>query len=339
MTGFATVRVAAIQATPVILDAEACAAKAEQLLHEAADGGAQLAVLPECFIPLYPSNSWARDAAGFAGWDKLWERLWDNAVDVPGALLERLVGVCRERHLYCAVGVNERESDRPGTLYNTLVYLGPSGVLARHRKLMPTQHERLFHGIGAGDDLAIVEAAQARVGGLICWENRMPLARYAIYRGGPQIWVAPTADDSDVWLASMRHIAIESGAFVVSVPQFIPASAFPEDFPVALPAGKDVFGRGGAAVIEPTWGEVIAGPLYNEEGIVFADCDLRRGLHAKRWFDAVGHYSREDVLVREASGRNEPIAVDLGDGPVLPEEGVQAMISSDDDLTRGRRRQ
>jgi nitrilase len=299
VTAFPIVHVAAIQATPVMLDAERCVEKAERLLHEAADRGAQLAVLPECFIPLYPSNVWARGAAGFGGWDELWERLWANSVDVPGPLLDRLVAVCGERELFCVVGVNERESERPGTLYNTVVYLGPSGVLARHRKLMPTQHERLFHGIGSGDDLAVVNAADVRVGGLICWENRMPLARYAIYREGPQIWVAPTADDSDGWLASMRHIAIESGAFVVSVPQFIPSTAFPDDFPVPLPGDKEVFGRGGAAVIEPTWGEVIAGPLYDEEGIVEAACDLRRGLHAKRWFDSVGHYSREDVLTDE----------------------------------------
>lgn len=315
MVTFPTVRVAAIQATPAILDADGCVAKAERLLHDAADAGAQLAVLPECFVPLYPSNAWARRAAGFADWDDLWERLWENSVEVPGPLLDRLAAVCRERQLFCAVGVNERETERPGTLYNTLVYLGPGGLIARHRKLMPTHHERVFHGIGAGDDLAVVEAAQARVGGLICWENRMPLARYAVYRGGPQIWVAPTADDSDGWLASMRHIAIESGAFVVSVPQFIPAAAFPQDFPVELPAGRDVFGRGGAAVIEPTWGEVIAGPLYDQEGIVIADCDLRRGLHAKRWFDAVGHYSREDVLVREppVGAGAESIATDLDD--------------------------
>ena len=306
MTAFPTVRVAAIQATPVMLDAERCVEKAERLLHEAADRGARLAVLPECFIPLYPSNAWARGAAGFGGWDGLWERLWANSVDVPGPLVDRLVGICRERDLFCVLGVNERESERPGTLYNTLVYLGPSGLLARHRKLMPTQHERLFHGIGAGDDLAVVSAADARVGGLICWENRMPLARYAVYRGGPQIWVAPTADDSDGWLASMRHIAIESGAFVVSVPQFIPSAAFPDDFPVPLPSDKDVFGRGGAAVIEPSWGKVIGGPLYDEEGIVLADCDLRVGLHAKRWFDAVGHYSREDVLAHEMAGLGEP---------------------------------
>jgi nitrilase len=299
-TSFPTLRVAAIQATPVILDAEGCIEKAVGLLSEAADRGARLAVLPECFVPMYPSNAWGKGAAGFGGWDELWERLWENSVDVPGPLLEPIVEVCRERQLFCAIGVNERESDRPGTLYNTLVYLGPEGMLGRHRKLMPTQHERLFHGIGAGGDLGIVEAADARVGGLICWENRMPLARYAVYREGPQIWVAPNADDSDGWLASMRHIAIESGAFVVSVPQFIPAAAFPDDFPVPLPDGKEIFGRGGAAIVDPEWGEVIAGPLYDEEGIVVADCDLRRGLHAKRWFDAVGHYGRREVLDDEA---------------------------------------
>jgi len=307
MTRFPTVRVAAIQATPVMLDADACVAKAERLLHEAADAGVQLAVLPECFVPIYQSNSWAQGAAGFSGWDELWERLWANSVDVPGPLIDRLATVCRDRNIFCALGVNEREVDRPGTLYNTLVYVGPDGLIGRHRKLMPTQQERLFHGIGAGDDLGVVQAAQARVGGLICWENRMPLARYQVYRGGPQIWVAPTADDSDAWLASMRHIAIESGAFVVSVPQYIPASAFPEDFPVAVPAGKDSFGEGGAAVIEPTWGEVIAGPLYGEEGMVIADCDLRVGLHAKRLFDASGHYGREGTLLPllGAAGRDE----------------------------------
>jgi nitrilase len=305
VAAFPTVRVAAIQATPVILDAEGCVEKAARLLHVAADRGAQLAVLPECFVPLYPSNAWGRAASGFGGWDEMWERLWANSVDVSGPLLLGLVDVCRERDLFCAIGVNERESNRPGTLYNTIVYLGPSGVIGRHRKLMPTQHERLFHGIGAGDDLAVVEAAGARVGGLICWENRMPLARYTVYRGGPQIWVAPTADDSDGWLASMRHIAIESGAYVVSVPQFIPAAAFPEDFPIELPAGKDVFGRGGAAVIEPTAGDVISGPLYDEEGILLADCDLRRGLHAKRWFDCVGHYGREDVFAHESAAGRE----------------------------------
>ena len=285
-------RVAAIQATPVILDAEASVAKAVRLLEEASARGAELAVLPETFVPLYPSNRWAHDAGRFSGWDELWERLWANAVDVPGPLVDELAGACERFGLHAVVGINERDG---GTLYNALLVLGPEGLLHKHRKLMPTQHERLFHGIGAGDDLRVVDTDAGRIGGLICWENRMPLARYALYRGGPQIWAAPTADDSDGWLASMRHIAIESGAFVVSVPQYIPGSAFPEDFPVPIERGT-VYGRGGAAIVEPTWGGVIAGPLHDEEGMLVADCDLREGLHAKRWFDAVGHYGREDVL-------------------------------------------
>ena len=305
MTDFPTVRVAAVQATPVILDAQASVEKAIALAERAADDGAQLVVLPETFVPLYPSNAWGKAIASFAGADELWERLWANSVDVPGPLVDELVAVCARREIHLVIGVNERESQRPGSLYNTMLVLGPGGLLHRHRKLMPTMHERLFHGVGAGDDLAPVETPLGRIGGLICWENRMPLARWAVYQGGPQIWVAPTADDSDGWLASMRHIAIESGAFVVSAPQYIPASAFPSDFPLPLPEGKEVFGRGGAAIVEPTWGEVIAGPLYGEEGIVVADCDLRAGLHAKRWFDAVGHYGRADVL----AGR----AFDIGD--------------------------
>jgi nitrilase len=297
VTDFPTVRVAAIQATPVVLDAEATVDKAVRLLHEAAGDGARLAVLPECFVSLYPSNAWARDAPSFGGWDLLWERMWESSVDVRGPLVERLAEACREREIACAIGVNEREDDRPGTLYNTLLVIGPEGVVHRHRKLVPTMQERVFHGLGRGDDLDVVDLpGVGRVGGLICWENRMPLARHAVYQGGPQVWVAPTADDSDGWLASMRHIAIESGAFVVSVPQYIPASAFPGDFPVPLPEGKDVFGEGGAAIVEPTWGTVVAGPLRGEEGMLVADLDLREGLRAKRWFDVVGHYAGPDVL-------------------------------------------
>jgi nitrilase len=296
MTTLETVRVAAVQATPEILDAEGSIEKARRLIGEAAGQGARLVVLPECFVPLYPSNAWARDASQFGGWDELWGRLWENSVDVPGPLVELLEASCREYSVWCVIGVNERESERPGSLYNTLLVIGPEGLAHRHRKLMPTHHERLFHGIGSGDDLAVVDTPAGRLGGLICWENRMPLARYALYRQGPQIWAAPTADDSDGWLASMRHIAIESGAFVVSVPQYIPASAFPGDFPIPLPEGKETFGRGGAAIVEPEAGKVIAGPLYDEEGILLADCDLGSGLAAKRYFDVVGHYAREDVL-------------------------------------------
>jgi nitrilase len=292
MSELRTVRVAAIQATPVIIDAAATVAKAVKLLGDAAAQGAELAVLPETFVPLYPSNRWAKGAAGFGGWDELWEQLLENAVEVPGPLVDELVAAAARHRIHAVVGINERDGD---SLYNAYLLIGPDGLIHKHRKLMPTQHERLFHGIGDGADLAPVDTPLGRIGGLICWENRMPLARWAVYQGTPQIWVAPTADDSDGWIASMRHIAIESGAYVVSVPQYIPGSAFPEDFPV--PVERDtVYGRGGAVIVEPTWGGIIAGPVYDEETILLADCDLRAGVHAKRWFDVTGHYSRMDVL-------------------------------------------
>lgn len=295
MTTFPTVRVAAVQATPVVLDAKGCVEKAARLIGEAAGEGAQLVVLPEAFVSLYPSNAWARKAAAFSGVDELWQRFWESSIDVPGPLVDRLVDATRAHGVHVVIGVNERENARPGTVFNTMLVLGPGGLLAHHRKLMPTLHERLFHGFGSGDDLGVVATPLGRIGGLLCWENRMPMARQAVYEQGPQLWAAPTTDDSDGWLASMRHIAIESGAFVVSAPQYIPRSAFPDDFPVELPERPD-YGRGGAAIVEPKWGEVIAGPIYEREGLVVADCDLREGLRAKRWFDAVGHYSRSDVL-------------------------------------------
>jgi nitrilase len=295
MTELRTVRVAAVQATPVVLDADATVEKASRLLAEAAAEGAELAVLPETFVSLYPSNAWARAAAAFSGHDALWERLWTSAVDVPGPHVDTLAAACAEHRIHCVIGVNERESERPGSLYNTMLLIGPEGLLHKHRKLMPTMQERVFHGVGSGDDLDVTATPAGRIGGLICWENRMPLARWSVYQGGPQIWAAPTADDSEGWQASMRHIAIESGAFVVSVPQYIPGSAFPADFPAEVDRDR-IYGRGGAVIVEPTGGEVIAGPLYDREGMLLADCDLRAGLHAKRWFDVVGHYSRSDVL-------------------------------------------
>src|SRR5918999_213982 len=291
MPSFETVKVAAIQAAPVILDVESTIDKGLHLLHEAADDGARLAVFPETFVSVYPSGAWGHQAAQFGGFDEMWERLWASSIEVPGPAIDKVVSACAERRIYCAIGINERELERPGSLYNSLVLIGPEGVLSKHRKLVPTMHERLFHGAGDGTDLNVIETELGRIGGLICWENRMPLARYELYSKGVQIWVAPTADDSDGWLASVRHIAIESGAFVVSAPQYIERSAFPEDFPVPLP-NDDVFGRGGAAIIEPREGRVIAGPLSDKEGILTADINLKVGLHAKRWFDVVGHYSR-----------------------------------------------
>jgi predicted amidohydrolase len=309
MTTFDTVRAAAIQATPVTLDAEATVEKAVGLLEDAAAAGAQLAVFPECFVSLYPDWIWTSAAcADRAAFDELYARMWEESVEADGPLVQTLVDACARTGVHCAIGVNEREPGRSYTIYNSLLIIGPPGLLHVHRKLMPTKHERMFHGFGTGDDLQVVDTPLGRIGGLICWENRMPLARYLVYRGGPQIWVAPTADTSDGWIALIQTIAMESGSYAVGVPQYVNRAAFPDDFPIELPDGLEESMRGGAVIADPR-GEVIAGPLYGEEGMVLADCDLRAGLRTRGWFDPVGHYGREEILV-PLIGNGWPAALD-----------------------------
>ena len=292
-----TIRIAAIQAAPVVLDLEASVEKACALLADAAGQGAELAVLPECFLSIYPTSTWAGGIVGDgAAGSAIWERMWESSVAVDGPEVARLVAECRERNLICAVGVNERESDRPGgTLYNTMLLLGPDGILHRHRKLMPTFQERLFHGFGDGRDLGVVSTPLGRIGGLICWENRMPLARYAVYRGGPQIWIAPTADYGEGWVSLLRTIAIEAGAYAVGVCQHVTAADYPADFPLPIEAGSTL-SRGWSCIAGPD-GSLVAGPLVDEDGILVADCDLGAIAAEKQWFDVVGHYAREDVLL------------------------------------------
>jgi nitrilase len=294
---FRTVKVAAVQAAPVVLDLEGSLDKACRLLDEAAGEGAELIVFPECFLSIYPTSRWAGAVVGdHAGAQALWERMWASGVEADGEAVARLAAACAERGVHCVMGVNERESHRPGgSLYNTFLVIGPGGLLHRHRKLMPTFHERLFHGFGDGTDLGVVETPVGRLGGLICWENRMPLARYAVYQGGPQIWVAPTADDCDEWIALMRTISIEAGAFVVGCCQYATAADYPGDFPFEI-RGGEVLATGYSCIVAPG-GELLAGPLVGAEGILYADCDLELGARSKQWFDVVGHYGREETLV------------------------------------------
>ncbi|HVG67577.1 MAG TPA: nitrilase-related carbon-nitrogen hydrolase, partial [Gaiellales bacterium] len=183
----------------------------------------------------------------------------------------------------------------PGTIYNALLLIGPEGVISKHRKLMPTHHERLFHGIGVGGDLGAVDTPLGKIGGLICWENRMPLARYAVYRGGPQIWIAPTADYGEAWVSLLRTIAVEAGAYAVGVCQHVTAADYPDDFPLPIEAGSTL-SHGWSCIAGPD-GALVAGPLVDADGILVADCDLGAIAAEKQWFDVVGHYAREDVLL------------------------------------------
>ncbi len=284
-------RVACVQAEPVIFDRDGTIDKVARLAGEAAAAGARLALFPETFVPVYPSNRWARHLAHGSDGTALFARLLEQSIEVPGPAATRLAEVARDTDLWLAVGVNERER---GTIYNSLLLFSPSGELAlHHRKLVPTNHERLVWGQGDGRGLVTVETEAATVGGLICWENMMPLARFALYEQGVEIYLAPTADDSDTWQATISHIARESRAFVLSSCSFQRASSYPRDVPLA--DGDDLMDRGGSAILAPD-GSYLAGPLWDEEGILYADLEPSM-LHASRQrFDPAGHYHRPDVL-------------------------------------------
>ena len=286
------VRVAVAQVEPAVFDRAGTLDKLEAVAAEAADAGAKLVLFPETFVPVYPSSRWARSLAVWGeGGKELWARLARESVTVPSGDTERIGAIAKRHSLVLAVGVNELDG---GTLYNTLLIFGADGALQLvHRKLMPTNHERMVWGLGDGSGLETVDAGFARVGGLICWENLMPLARAAIYESGVEIYLAPTADDSESWLESARHIARESRAFVLSCCVFQRVSSYPED--VAIAPGDDLLGRGGSAIIAPT-GEYLAGPLWDEEGVLYADLDPALMYAERQRFDPAGHYARPDVL-------------------------------------------
>jgi nitrilase len=293
------VRVACVQVEPVILDRSATIDKLATLTAEAAQAGARLVVFPETFIPAYPSSAWAKALAGWADprAKAAFALLRREALDVPGDDERRLGEIAREHGVWLVTGVNEVDPEHPGTIYNSLLYHGPDGTLAQHhRKLVPTNHERLVWGQGDGGGLRAIATSVGRIGGLICWENYMPLARFALYESGVEIYIASTADDGDAWQSTLVHIARESRAFVVAPCHFQRSTSYPDDFPLReLIEGHDILGRGGSAILAPD-GSYLAGPLYDDEAVLYADLDPQRLYEERQRFDPAGHYHRPDVL-------------------------------------------
>ena len=302
--GVEPIKVACVQAEPVVLNREATLDKLAAVASEAAGEGARLLVFPEAFIPVYPSSAWAKALAGWADprAKAAFAQLARESVAVPGPAADRLGEIARGNDVWLVTGVTESDPARPGTLYNTLLYHAPDGRLAlRHRKLVPTNHERLVWGPGDGSGLRAIETEFGRLGGLICWENYMPLARFSLYESGIEVYVASTADDSDAWQATLVHIARESRAFVVAPSHFQRASAYPDDFPLRAELdGHEIIGRGGSAILGPD-GAYLAGPLYDEEGILYAELEPARLLEERQRFDPAGHYHRPDLLRLEVS--------------------------------------
>ncbi len=307
----AKLTVAAVQAAYVLMDREATLTKAEGLVKDAAAQGAGLVVFPEVFVPGTPiwidsARIWDGDEAWFA-------MLHDQAVVVPSEATERLGAAAREAGVYLVVGVDEREPTG-STIYNALLYFGPDGsLLGKHRKLMPTGSERTVWGMGDGSTLDTYPTSFGRVGGLICWENYMPLARFYLYSQGVDVWVAPTLATGDAWVATMRHIAREGRCHVIGVNPCVHVDQIPADFPDrerVWPAGQDDDGwvEPGNTVIVNARGEIVAGPARQEETILFAELDISDVHTSRRLFDPVGHYHRPDVF---------RLAVDTAPRPVV----------------------
>lgn len=296
-----SVRVAVVQAAPVVMNRDATVEKACRLIRQAAEQGARLILFPEAFIPAYPWGLRFGVAVGSRSLPgrQAWARYWANAVEVPGPATEAIGGAAREVGSFVALGVIERDATYSGgTLYCTLLYFGPDGtLLGKHRKLKPTAGERYIWGEGDGSTMPVFTTDFGRVGGLICWENYMPLARMAMYAKGLDIYLAPTADSRDSWQATIQHIACEGRCFVLSCCQYVTKEMYPEDLEVRqeLEAAPEVLSRGGSAIVSPL-GSYLAGPLFGQEGILVAELDMSLVAQGRFDFDVVGHYARPDVF-------------------------------------------
>ncbi len=298
---FPSVKAAVVQAAPVLFNKSKTLDKACELISQAAGQGAQLVLLPEAFVPAYPRGLSFGAVVGSRSLEgrKLWQRYWQNAVEVPGPATAQLGAAAKEASVFLAIGVVEREKAMHGsTLYCTLLYFGPDGkLLGKHRKLKPTGSERLIWGEGDGSTLEVIQTDFGRIGGLICWENYMPLARSAIYQKGVEIYLAPTADSRETWQSTMRHIACEGRCFVLGCNQFVRKDMYPADLEgiEELTQQPEIICRGGSVIVSPL-GEILAGPLFDEEGILLAELDLADIARSKLDFDVVGHYARPDVF-------------------------------------------
>lgn len=293
------VRVAAVQAAPAFLDLAATLERIESWTKRAAAQGAQVIAFGESFLPGYPA--WLDDSPGAALWGHpearaVFQRLFENSAEVPGPVTERLSALARELGVTLVVGVHERAGR---TLYNSLLVFGPDGALAsHHRKLMPTYHERMIWGLGDGKGMQAVRVGDATVGGLICWEHWMPLARQALHDSGEEIHVAQWPGVSEMHQVASRHYAFEGRCFVIAVGSLLRVGDLPAELPVRAEkaTGPDtLLYRGGSAIIAPN-GRYLAGPVWDEETVVVADCDLGEIVRESLTLDVSGHYARPDVF-------------------------------------------
>jgi nitrilase len=292
--------VAVVQAAPVFMDRDATIDKACELILEAGRQGARLVAFPESFVPGYPEWVWAVAAGEERILNELYAEFLANAVTIPSDPLDKLCRIARRAKTYVVLGVTERNVEASGTsLYNTLVYIDAQGqILGKHRKLVPTGGERLVWTQGDGSTLDVYNTSFGKIGGLICWENYMPLARYALYAWGVQIYIAATWDRGEPWLSTLRHIAKEGRMFVLSPCIALRREDIPDRYSFKHKVYNTVDGWinvGESAIVNPD-GEFIAGPVRMKEEILYAEIDPQQ-LRGPKWMlDVAGQYARPDVF-------------------------------------------
>lgn len=301
-------KVCVVQESPVFFDKKKTLDKLETLVTNYAKQGCRLIVFPETFVPGYPRGfSFGCKIGGRTTQGREeYAEYYRQSIDLQSKDLARLEELAQQNSCYLVVGVTERQANN-GSLYCSMLYISPhSGLLGVHRKIKPTASERLVWAEAGGKSLVSFDTEIGTLGGLICWENYMPLARMAMYQQGVQIYIAPTADSRPQWTATMKHIALEGRCFVLGCNQFFTKSMYPEKFSATVADEEEAMCPGGSVIVSPL-GEIIQGPLFDEAGALIAELDLEDIARSKLDFDVVGHYAREDIFQFQVNNQPEII--------------------------------
>jgi nitrilase len=299
------VKVCVVQDSPIFFDKEKTMSKVEELTKEYAKQGCELIVFPESFIPGYPRgfSFGAKVGSRTTEGRKLYSEYYKNSLDVESEDLKKLESLAKSQNVYLVIGVTEKEN-KSGSLYCSMLYISPqTGLLGVHRKIKPTGSERIIWAEASGESLVTFQTQIGKLGGLICWENYMPLARMSMYQKGVEIYIAPTADSREDWVSTMKHIALEGRCFVLGCNQYFTKSMYPRKYQSLVKDEKEKICPGGSVIISPL-GKIIAGPLFNKSGVLVAELDLEEINLSKLDFDVIGHYSRNDIF--EFNVKNQP---------------------------------
>ena len=298
-------KVAVVQDAPVVFNLDRTLVKVENITTKASKNGAKLVVFPEAFISSYPKglDFGAKIGSRTKKGREEYLRYYNSSLDFNSKEFLKILEIAKKNKVFLVLGVVEKAQ---GTLYCTIIHISDNGeFLGKHRKVMPTASERLIWGYGDGSTLQTVKTKIGILGSVICWENYMPMLRMAMYDQGIQLYCAPTADDRETWINTMRHIALEGRCFVFSACQYLTTDDCPKDYNFI--SKNKVLMKGGSCIISPL-GEILARPEFNKKTILYADINLKEIIKGKYDFDVVGHYSRPDIFkLKVNKKKNYPV--------------------------------